>query len=77
MFCHVARISLAKGAVLHLLADIWSLYSWVAIDGNVLASDPRVQGSYPGRGEAFGGKRWSCEYFVHVPESGSNVGLDS
>lgn len=77
MFCHVARISLAKGAALHFLADIGSLCSWVAIDGNVLASDPRVQGSYPGRGEAVGGKWWSCEYSVHISESGSNVGLDS
>lgn len=74
MFCHVARISLAEGAALHLLADFWSLHSWFAIDGDVLASNSRVQGSYSGRGEASGGQWWPCEYSVHISESRSDVG---
>lgn len=77
MFCHVARIPLAEGAALHLLADIWSLYGWLAVDGDVLASDSSIQGSNSGRGEASGGQWRPCEYFVYISEPGSNVGPNS
>lgn len=73
LFRCLARVSMEKSSTLYLLADFWRIYSWNALNGDVLARNTGIQEGEHSFWKGLGIQWRTSQYSVHVPQSSSDV----